>query len=265
MSEREPSQEAKVSEIKKEMGGTKVSKAKVRARIEELRAGRRTGADVDVFALALGPTEECLSPRQILRAMVLGITGKEREHVLGCLPCLDHLRRSSMLNLFEGNYLSKREVTGGSAGEVVVMHQLEAARGRVAAAMKRSCFQGIMATMTRVQKIGLPAIASQEIEVDFVPLFDLEPYQLDRFSFALRGGIKASTVGRFEKIDINRDGKCDYIKIVFTDIQPSKPVAAAVSAKRTILDTVQLVGCLKDAQQKKYDLLAQANLEFKGV
>lgn len=254
-----------MSEIKKETGAVKVSKAKVRARIEELQAGRRAGADVDVFALALGPTEECLSPQQILRAMVLGITDKEREHVLGCLPCLDHLRRSSMLNVSEGSKLPKREVSAGKAGEVVVMQPPVAARERAAAAMSPSFFQGIMATSTRVQKMELPSIAGQEIEVDFVPLFDLEPYQLDRLSFALRGGIKASTVGRFEKIDVNSDGKCDYVKIVFTGIQPSKPVMEAVSAKRTILGTVQLVGCMKDAQQKKYDVLAQANLEFKGI
>jgi len=122
-----------------------------------------------------------------------------------------------------------------------------------------------MATITRVQELKLPSIASQKIEVEFVPLFDLEPYHLDRYSFALRGGIKASTVGRFEKVDVNLDGKCDYVKIVFTGIQPSKPVATAVSAKRTILDTVQLVGCMKDDQQKKFDIIAQANLEFKGV
>jgi len=135
MGEKEPSQEAKVSEIKKETGGAKVSKAKVRARIEELQAGRRTGADVDVFALALGPTEECLSPQQILKAMVMGITDKEREHVLKCLPCLDHLRRSSMLNLSEGKRLPERVVAGRRVGEVVVMHPPVAARERLAAAM----------------------------------------------------------------------------------------------------------------------------------
>jgi hypothetical protein len=254
-----------MAEKKTKSGRTKVNKDNIRARVDEIRASRAAESEVDVFSVALGPTEECLSSKQILRAMIVGITDSEREHVLHCPPCIDHLRRISTVDLksdsgFVGRILARIRPGGAAMAMPPV-----AARVRLdQAALGKAAFHAILATINRVQKLNLNSPASQIFKVDLVPLFDLEPYQLDRYSFELKGAFQAHTVNKFEKVDINRDGKCDFVRITFTGIKPSRQVTEAISDNRSIFDTVRLVGHMKDEHKKNFEIVAQANLEFQG-
>jgi hypothetical protein len=67
-----------------------------------------------------------------------------------------------------------------------------------------------------------------------------------------------------EKIDVNKDGKCDFLRISFSNLKPSRQIMEAIFTKRSIYDTVRLVGKVQDAHKKKFDIVAQASLELKG-
>jgi len=270
-----------MAEEKAERGRTKINKDNVRALVDKLRAakapeadvrapagepgaGRAPEAEVDVFSLALGPTEECLSSRQILRAVVVGVTDSEREHLLQCEPCIEHLSRISGVRLKSDGGFVKRMLARLEPKKRAETPPVAARVRYEPVEMRPAAFRAILATPSRVQKFNLRSPRTQVIKIDVVPLFDLGSYQIDPGSFELQGAFQSRTVGRVEEIDVNKDGKKDFITITFTAIRPSRSVAAAISSKRSIVETVRLVGHMKDGQKKSYEIIAQANLEFQG-
>jgi hypothetical protein len=259
--------EEKVTAQKNANRAPTVDKDKVRVLVNKLRAGQAAGADVDVFSLALGPNAGCLSSKQILRAMVMGITDSEREHVLGCLPCIEHLRRMAEIDLkpdtgFVRSMLAKFESNNRFGPEAAEMVAACILPRRISAAQRD--LHAIFATLTRVQKFNPVLPLSQVFHVDLVPLFNLEPFQFDKNSFELKGAFRTSTIDHIEKVDVNKDGKIDFLRIAFSNLKLSRQIAAAISSKRTIYDTVRLVGQIKDAHKNKFGIVAQANLEFSG-
>jgi len=253
-----------------------VNKDNVRALFEKPKAGQAAEAKAEVVSPALGPGAGCLSSKQILRAMVLGITDNEREHVLNCLSCLEHLRHIDKVSFRSGSnfvqrMLAKLEPKKRAEAAAAAVGYAAASPWGIATCtlpwkmpLEQGAFHAIFATLSRLQKLNPVSPPGQVFKVELVPLFVLEPFRFDKGSFELQGALRTSTIEAIEKIDVNKDGKSDFIRLTFSNLKPSRQIAEAISAKRTIYDTVRLVGQVQDVHKKKFDIVAQASLEFKG-
>jgi hypothetical protein len=232
-----------------------VNKEDARAPVDKPGAGRGAEAKAEASSPAPGPGAGCLSSKQILRAMVVGIFGSEREHVLNCLPCLDRLRHIDKVSFKSGSDFVRR---------MLASIEPDTRAGWDRATVNPAAFHAIFAAGSRLQKLNPVSLPGQVFKVELVPLFDLEPFGFDKKSFELQGALQTGTIEAIEKVDVSKDGKCDFIRLTFSSLKPSGQVAAAVSARRPIFDTLRLVGQVQGEHNKKFYIIAQASLEFKG-
>jgi hypothetical protein len=217
-----------------------IDKNNIRLMAKRLRESRPSELELDVFSMPLGFSEQCLSTQQILRARLMGIMDSDRKHLLSCPLCLKNLKAFSQIPMEPEGFIGK------------VIEKFDA----------RVTITAIIATPSRVMQLNLASPETRSLEIDLVPLFDLESYHIDRNSFRLQGSLVGGQPTSVEKSDADRDGKPDFLTITF-DVKPSEQISDALSKQGAVNDQIRLSGCMSDSQNRKVGLVAQASLEFR--
>jgi hypothetical protein len=203
--------------------------------------------EASVFDASLGVDEKCLSAEKLVQLLHQGVHGEDAAHLMGCSTCAENVRNLQSVSLksskdFVGNALKK------TASERVTP-------------FKEEFLPAILAIPEKM--IG---VATEESRGSLAFTFGLFPVnsnldEIDVSSIQATGAIVSEGAPTFEFVDLNEDGKADFIKLTFAEGHLADRVQEAIRNHQNVVDTVRIDGNVLRQKGKK-QLVGQARIEF---
>jgi hypothetical protein len=203
--------------------------------------------EASVFDASLGVDEKCLSAEKLVQLLHQGVHGEDAAHLMGCSTCAENVRNLQSVSLkssrdFVGNALRK------TASERVTP-------------FKEEFLPAILAIPEKM--IG---VATEEARDSLAFTFGLFPVnsnldEIDVSSIQATGAIVSEGAPTFEFVDLNEDGKADFIKLTFAEGHLAARVQEAIRNHQNVVDTVRIDGNVLRQKGKK-QLVGQARIEF---
>jgi hypothetical protein len=203
--------------------------------------------EASVFDASLGVDEKCLSAEKLVQLLHQGVHGEDAAHLMGCSTCAENVRNLQSVSLksskdFVGNALKK------TASERVTP-------------FKEEFLPAILAIPEKM--IG---VATEEARGSLAFTFGLFPVnsnldEIDVSSIQATGAIVSEGAPTFEFVDLNEDGKADFIKLTFAEGHLAARVQEAIRNHQNVVDTVRIDGNVLRQKGKK-QLVGQARIEF---
>jgi hypothetical protein len=204
------------------------------------------GTYQSAFDRPLGSSERCLSANQIVRMLVDGVAGDERQHLLSCRTCLQ-------------NGIDAAALSGPSAPDFIDGLLRGTDAGRKPAAVSGGA---------RPQPVFL-AIPSREIPIanpwseDLTVACSLisvprghESFKVEPSSWTFEGGLFGDTVRVTKRHEANLEGRPDVVDVMLEGGRLSRRVRARLSAGQRVIDTLRL------RSSEEGGFVAQAKIEL---
>ena len=203
--------------------------------------------EVSVFDASLGVDEKCLSAEKLVQLLHQGVHGEDAAHLMSCSTCAENVRNLQSVSLkssrdFVGNALKK------TASERV-------------APFKEEFLPAILAIPDKM--IG---VATEEARGSLAFTFGLFPVnsnldEIDVSSIQATGAIVSQGAPTVEFVDLNEDGRADFIRLTFAKGHLAARVQEAIRSHQNVVDTVRIDGNILREKGKKR-LVGQARIEF---
>jgi len=203
--------------------------------------------EASVFDASLGVDEKCLSAEKLVQLLHQGVHGEDAAHLMGCSTCAENVR-----NLQSVSLKSSRDFVGNALKKT--------ATERVTP-FKEEFLPAILAIPEKM--IG---VATEEARGSLAFTFGLFPVnsnldEIDVSSIQATGAIVSEGAPTFELVDLNEDGKADFIKLTFAEGHLAARVQEAIRNHQNVVDTVRIDGNVLRQKGKK-QLVGQARIEF---
>jgi hypothetical protein len=201
-----------------------------------------------VFGRPLGRDEKCLSALQIVEILQGGAKGASLEHLLECQVCLENLTQLASVNLQSAPDFVSRALR---------------ASGEVSLAEPRRTERPLAAILGLPDALRIDDAEAQNLVLSFtvIPAFKRELLRaIDARSLRLEGAVIAAAGTIEDRVDTNRDGQTDYLRVKFEHARLAPRVRQGVADRQNVIDTVRLYGVLGD--EKREEFVGQGLLEF---
>jgi len=203
--------------------------------------------EASVFDASLGVDEKCLSAEKLVQLLHQGVHGEDAAHLMGCSTCAENVR-----NLQSVSLKSSRDFVGSA---------LKKTASERVTPFKEEFLPAILAIPEKM--IG---VATEEARGSLAFTFGLFPVnsnldEIDVSSIQATGAIVSEGAPTFELVDLNEDGKADFIKLTFAEGHLAARVQEAIRNHQNVVDTVRIDGNVLRQKGKK-QLVGQARIEF---
>jgi hypothetical protein len=203
--------------------------------------------EASVFDASLGVDEKCLSAEKLVQLLHQGVHGEDAAHLMGCSTCAENVR-----NLQSVSLKSSRDFVGSA---------LKKTASERVTPFKEEFLPAILAIPEKM--IG---VATEETRGSLAFTFGLFPVnsnldEIDISSIQATGAIVSEGAPTFEFVDLNEDGKADFIKLTFAEGHLAARVQEAIRNHQNVVDTVRIDGDVLRQKGKK-QLVGQARIEF---
>jgi hypothetical protein len=203
--------------------------------------------EASVFDASLGVDEKCLSAEKLVQLLHQGVHGEDAAHLMGCSTCAENVR-----NLQSVSLKSSRDFVGSA---------LKKTASERVTPFKEEFLPAILAIPEKM--IG---VATEEARGSLAFTFGLFPVnsnldEIDVSSIQATGAIVSQGTPTVEFVDLNEDGKADFIKLTFAEGHLAARVQEAIRNHQNVVDTVRIDGNVLRQKGKK-QLVGQARIEF---
>ncbi len=159
--------------------------------------------EVSVFDASLGVDERCLSAEKLVQFLHQGVHGEDAAHLMSCGTCAENVR-----NLQSVSSKSSRDFVGNALRRTV---------SEKVAPFKEEFLPAILAIPEKM--IG---VATEEARGSLAFTFGLFPVnsnldEIDVSSIQATGAIVSQGAPTVEFVDLNEDGRADFIKLTFAE------------------------------------------------
>lgn len=201
-----------------------------------------------VFEAPLGIDDQCLSAEDLVSILYQGVRGTRATHLMSCSTCAENVR-----NLQSVLSQSKKDFVGRALNKEVSEEGDDL--------FKEGFLPVILAIPDKT--IG---VATEPEHAPFVFTCGMFPLasgfdEIDGSSLQASGAILTKGTPEIEYVDLNEDGKADFIKLTFAEGQLAARVREAVSRHQNVVDTVQIEG-VTFPQKTKKRIVGLARVEF---
>lgn len=213
-------------------------------RIVEIAEAIAPGASV--FDASLGTEEKCLSAEKLVQLLHQGVHGEDAAHLMSCSTCAENVR-----NLQSASLKSSRDFVGNA---------LKKTASERVTTFKEEFLPAILAIPDKM--IGVATEEARDSLVFTLGLFPVNSNldEIDVSSIQATGAIVSKGTPTVEFVDLNEDGKADFIKLTFAKGHLATRVQEAIRSHQNVVDTVRIDGNFR--QKGKKQLVGQAPIEF---
>jgi hypothetical protein len=203
--------------------------------------------EVSVFGASLGIDEKCLSAEKLVQVLHQGVLGEDAAHLMSCSTCAENVR-----NLQSVSSKPNRDFVGNALRKTV---------SEKVPPFKDEFLPVIVAIPEKM--IGVATEEGSDSLGFICGLFPLSSNldEIDVSSFQASGAIVSQGAPAVEFIDLNEDGRADFIKLTFAKGHLAARVQEAIRSHQNVVDTVQIDANILPQKGKKR-LVGQARVEF---
>lgn len=218
--------------------------------------GRPPGAGTaSEFDRPMGIGADCLSARKTVKILKRGVTEEDLKHLLSCPACRENVSRLECLNLEPDP-----EFVAQALKHVETPHERIAAHSLTKAS-------SVLPAILGLESHVFPVVATNAndliLSFALLPGFDRELLSdIDPKSLRLDGAIVAKERS-ISDVDINRDGKPDYVRVTFADGRLARRVRDGLAHHRRVIDDIRIRGSFQGGRHKGF--VGNASLEFSKI
>lgn len=203
--------------------------------------------EVSVFDASLGVDDQCLSAEKLVQLLHQGVHGEDAAHLMSCSTCAENVRNLQSVSLKSG-----RDFVGNA---------LKRKASERVAPFKEEFLPAILAISENM--IGVAAEEGRDSLAFTCGLFPLNSNldEIDVSSFQATGAIVSQGIPTVEFVDLNEDGRTDFIRLTFAKGHLATRVQEAIRSHQNVVDTVRIDGNILHQKGNKR-LVGQARIEF---
>jgi hypothetical protein len=221
-----------------------------------------------VFDRPLGGDDGCLSARHLVSGLQGGISSEQVDHLSRCPMCRENLARLGSISFESGRaFVMKALRKVGEEGRrrtfVDVVTDFLGHSSDIGDLFRRPKPAPALLALEKILPVSDPFTADLTFTCDIIPAF--EPNLLRKIrpeSLRLAGAIVAKVIDVGNVVDLNKDGRPDFIHVTITGGKLAARVREALERGQHVVDTVRLTGKFEGGEVPGF--LGQAQLEFRS-
>ena len=203
--------------------------------------------EVSVFDASLGVDERCLSAEKLVQLLHQGVHGEDAAHLMSCSTCAENVRNLQSVSLKSG-----RDFVGSA---------LKRTASERVAPFKEEFLPAILAISEKMIRVATEE--GRDSLAFTCGLFPLNSNlnEIDVSSIQATGAIVSQGTPTVEFVDLNEDGRADFIRLTFAKGHLATRVQEAIRSHQNVVDTVRIDGNILHQKGNKR-LVGQARIEF---